>query len=701
MPVRFGMISSVVAMACGLGAAQPQLDRWRADLWLEGSRAVAAAAALEHVHVDARESRRVVELLLPEAFRPGTPARYATRFRFVLGCADLPNLFASLPENRPWAAATSLKKIHVYARADHLPVICRALRSSDSRIRAAAAEAFNAAVACTDRHRATIASTLGALAGDRFPERPRGGFPARLRQSLRLLYVEEHEELGELYAEAWVQRWLAEEVPSADDAGLLIDLVRVAREHDLPGLHLQALRGLGRIPELAEKPRWPELANPDDVEAQLFVLAARAARGSAAARRELRDHATRSPLAFALLLDGDADAARQIARAMLADESRGTLLEEIATELSEQRALYGLNWDPGVFAPLGDAARQAGARSLALALLRLPGLRQRSVADALATAFASAAKTGTLPAGFGPGPAALDETDQEDTLGHLEVLFPKRLRDALRSWSGSEDAIVRTFGCRFLARLGDPESAARLVAWMEGRDEDAHEDFHRLARTRSPVVVRFLRDAGRPRALAQALGVPEPCAAGLEVPPKNDASPRARQFRRRLATGDGVGAVAALVTPPPDEKIANIGLVGHPAVTRYLRRLQSRRDLGLYWWATGQLMLQGDRAARAEVRDVVHAGRYMTMEALGDTRVLSLGHDPATIAYWIEELETNCCRISTYGGNVVGELLGFDGIARARGLETPKARVDRAWDPRRDTLRWSQILDRFVVVRGS
>lgn len=130
-----------------------------------------------------------------------------------------------------------------------------------------------------------------------------------------------------------------------------------------------------------------------------------------------------------------------------------------------------------------------------------------------------------------------------------------------------------------------------------------------------------------------------------------------------------------------------------------MREERSHRERSTYWWATGQLALQGDGSAREEVWRAIVRGQYMTMQDLGGIEVLSLGCNAAVLAYWLSDLESNCCRVHTYGGCVPAELLAFgEEIAWIPRFLTPVEQVARRYDPARHHLGWSRLIGGYVSV---
>jgi hypothetical protein len=100
-------------------------------------------------------------------------------------------------------------------------------------------------------------------------------------------------------------------------------------------------------------------------------------------------------------------------------------------------------------------------------------------------------------------------------------------------------------------------------------------------------------------------------------------------------------------TPPPGTSAPP-----SPAETaRQLARL-ARGEEEDVTVALSRLMLAGHVTARWEYWSALRAGRYHWINAHGnDLHGLTLGWDPATFPHWIEDLDSNCCRVS---GEVAG-----------------------------------------------
>ena len=290
---------------------------------------------------------------------------------------------------------------------------------------------------------------------------------------------------------------------------------------------------------------------------------------------------------------------------------------------------------------------------------------------------------------------------QLELIGFLESTRPKRFRALLRRWSFSSRPRVEGMALGILLRLGDPPSGDWLVDYVEeiaaGERADldlpysGDLDFETaLGLSPSPDVAAYLRkrDAGLlvwHAALAMTMGLSARGAQAFEraVSYVEDQS----EIDAMLLAGRPFEALALGLEAYPVDESGSLFEIGHikgDGVAAWLRGVQARRDLGLYAWATGQLSLMGDPAARAETWAVIRAGRYHWLYQL-DERVLTNNGSPEMMPFWIGELRSQCCRISMGSSNLYDDLLDdslawFHG-ARRRGGMTSSEWAERRWRP--------------------
>ena len=64
------------------------------------------------------------------------------------------------------------------------------------------------------------------------------------------------------------------------------------------------------------------------------------------------------------------------------------------------------------------------------------------------------------------------------------------------------------------------------------------------------------------------------------------------------------------------------------------------------WMQVALRALAGDVAARADFWSAARAGRYRWIHHRFDKELFTLGFDSGTLPHWVNDLESNCCRIS-------------------------------------------------------
>jgi hypothetical protein len=720
-----------------------RIEILRAGLRLaDGPAAVACASRLGAEHLDAWESRRVIDLLLPVAFSSVTEADYNSSLRFILGCDDLPRLFESMPDGGPWDEEVRLGKIHVYVRAEHLPVIAPKLLSADPRVRSAAEEAVSSGLQYTDKHREAVAAVFWQLAGRKpdgsdadapsDPEPALPGLSLWLRRMLQVAILEDHESIDTVGAAAWTLRWLATEIPGPLDVPLLLDIAGRLRLLKFSEGLCVALRALGRVSGDATPVEWDALASGEGEAASYAALGARARRGDRIALSELKDLAQKSGLALAFLFDAVPEQALGHISTLIKEGRLGGLHDSDRGEESEFVCMetlagnYALDWDRFLLKSATNdlIAPQTPLRDLCFAFLRLPGFRTKIVAGEIMRRLEGHLNSGDFSAWLPELDHRICGSDRETLMSALEVTDGGRLRSLLRGWARADIAEARDLGCRYLLLLGDPLCWKPLMEWILDNDPRV-ETMKLLGRSSCPELVEYLKALPAPWELGQESGLsPElasaietgaclaalACALGVAEDFELDETfdegfPRGRTAWNRMRGGDVQGALDDMLAALQEAGSAETGRMSrgisncdHPAARSYLEELRQRRELGRYWWATGQLAIMGDEEARAEIWDVVRTGRYGTCEEIGDVRALSLGRNVHALNYWVSELESNCCRVHTLAGSAFFEEISLS--VTDGGLSTLSAGVARQYVPNVDELRRSRILGMFVVVPG-
>lgn len=605
--------------------------------------AVPAAAALTYKEVDAVEAERVMELLLPEGLRHGSPVDF-DELRSLLGTTEVPAciLYAARSRRLSEHRATVYGQLHRLPRAETLPFLAWFEDAEEAEVRERVGELWQPA----DR-------TL------RFPDAAMGwlGLPAgasrdeRARAALRDFVKDPSVGLGGPVL--WAVRDFA---PTADDTALLRRALDLALEappsepHALPATAWTLLLALGRLTADATRARLREVID-DRLDADQVVLAtaALARQGDANALDELV-HRSRDAGqgAFAVLASL---APRRAGRALLS-----RLLEEadplhwddavlVAAEAVESALQYGVTIPPETWLGLeAEVARRLDdPRRLWRVARSIPGLRTRRIAARLDALLLAAP-----PHIVSDDDEHDDEHDDEDddrawdrdtlreALGFLVTADPARTTTRLRSWAAF-DAASRPTPLAGLAR-------EVLVAL---RDEAS-----RAALLSDPLAPWLTSQA-----LARWPG-PGPLAA---LWARIDAPARSADDRAD-DRDDDLDAVAQALGWPADVPLFNGGLAEReraPA-TEALRRGDLEALRALYpdperlpgpgelpvWRRLGREALAGRREARRDFWSALRAGRYRWFHGRFEPDVHTLGFDPSTLPHWVEDLDSNCCRIS-------------------------------------------------------
>lgn len=688
---------------------------FRAGLRLpDGPAAVACAARLPWKWLDERESARCVALLTPVLFAPDSPVDFE-EFRSYLGSDELGPILEMLISGSPEVDADqdpagAVSELHRIVRAEHFPALCRLAVHPDEGLRDAAFGALHTALANTDAHREAFARVLLAHWQDRLVEGPEvppedgTGYPALLREVLRRCFVARE---GDRTIEQWALRWMNDVSPGPGDAELLLAMEETGLLS--PGAESSLLLALGGLRDgetgAILEARLAAAATGEEGRSLLAAaLAASARRGSEEAARRLRALAGEDPTAFVLLAERDPAAAASLLRGMLVhpdpetaawarDWVRWTLIRGEQLERPLPDALFeGIE-------EVALASSMDGAALARLGSLH-PTLATRRLARAAVERLARAE------------PGSLDPRE----VGFLEVAAPEEFRAHLRERAAEPlepENPAAGEALAWLLRWGDPPSGARLAAWVEARRAEGEEfegSLGLLARSPCPEAEALL--AG----LAAGEGWPhEALSAYADLHGFEGGSlgfilfnheeslpdPALREeFRRLVLAGRPMDALAAVLAARPDHEGWDLGAVDDPRVRAHLEGLRDRRSPGLHRYATEQLLLAGDAAAREELWSAYRAGRYRWIDE-ADREPLTLGDDLSTLPFWIGELESACCRFykpAWFLDNWFGiQPFDFQGDRDTDSLVVPAAVLRRWWDRVGTRLRWSRIAEEFVV----
>jgi len=620
--------------------------------------AIPCAAARSYEELDAWESERVMELLLPGGCRAGAPGDF-DEFRGILGSAELPAQMQYLVRARRTAMGKEyiFGQNHRIARRENIPAFLWFARTED-----------DASLTGVGQLYMPINSTYDPSQYVKDPGGLRGpGLPPALREWLKP------------DTDLWVPCglwWLNEVTPLESDAPALLDFARWAFH---PGgdenSRAAAVRVLGRVHDAASERLLREVAArtwpPGYCYATgkglpLLALASLARRGHPDALGALAEYEPEPWMALGPLLEAAPGFATAWLRARLLDpgafEEGCETLRQTLRELSPQ----GVRLDGTLFAGFAEAAiaSKLDGHALARIAVTVPGCRRAALAE---VAFSRLDPKAWLPE---------DEEDEIqpdlDAAAFLYSADPERFVAVLRRWSNDTDERVRRLAIRMLLHIGDPRSADKLVA-AAGR-----ADYEMLARTHAPAVERFLieqAEAGSDEArggLFEYLGI-------TSLFPQDVAT-----TVKHMQTGEAIPELLNGLANAEERKVyPELGLLKDPRVLGWLREQWRARafpctDL------LGALVLAGDRDARAELWSIVRCGRHFWLYSHFDERIFTLDWDFSTLPHWTEELDSNCCRVAGGLEDIFMEELGLSWLYGRpwSGLGEPrsqKARTDLLW----------------------
>jgi len=685
--------------------------------------------------LDVEENRVAVDHIVNAVLDPAiaTPPGEFWHLLEHFSAADIPRLHEQFRGVDPALLDyASVKLLHKVTHAEHLPQVIASLidagvadRVDDDRVWLVCEN--------TDRHRVDVARCLvGDAAIDAQGGTP-AGLPPALRASLRRLLAGQ-----EIYGGAreryrnWVVRWLRDSVPDDSDASILLRVEDAGWGSTVALWSMRHLRDPDTHALLRERAKFDDpSADTDPSDTEIAARASLAARGDAESADWLRRVSVRDGLALALyvelwpesgvdavtevLLDPGADADWEDAE----DTPVRRCLSALWGALESDGLDHGVSWRADVFAGLEERVLASD----------VPPSRVLGIADVLPTLWTERVarwvveRLGDAPpqeevVDVGDVGDVDDVVDGEwhvyDEYALLELATPDRFRATLRRWATDERPGVRATVQHLLLVLGDPESGPMLVEALRAGGHTlpgfSNVGIRELARSPSPVVDAYLREVATTadpsvpremrwdalRGLAILGGLPE----SVEFDPAWDNyvvdDALEAEVRDLVLRGRAVDAFVRILEASPDVPRDAAGDVDDPRVTRYLRRLQRERHLKLYSWATAELAIQGDPAARAEQWAALKRGLYRWCDNV-DERQATIGYDLGLVPHWAEFIEASDCQEPT--ARVPLEHLFDVDVQTSKGYGHTGAAAWRAW--RRDrpgAFAWSRITEQFVPV---
>lgn len=661
----------------------------RRGIWSQDPEvSIAAAARLDYDQVDARESERVMELLLPEGQRRGGPADLDL-LRSIIGSSEVPAFVQYVTR----AARTSpprgsiFSPLHRVMRAEHLPWLCYLERVEELDAIDDNGDMWMPAGYTARAMRERLAVTYVGDPG------PRVGDPARAL--MRSGLVSPEEEFGK--SELWLINDLQ---PEAADADLLLRFARdrLARrkEGEEPYALWAALRALGRVQDDASESFLQELAEERSVTGHT-AAAALLQRGSTLARALLTERGLQGGPVLLILADASPRAAARVLGASLAAEDRRDVAPGVFRypEQYDFDFMIGARLRPEVLIGLEPAllASAPDATRLARAALRVPGCATRRVAAALFDELENDAARPLL--------GGEDEDEDEDALQRAwwassaeEVLAFLHAADAERLTAllsylvlseDDDDTAWQDVALDCLFLLGDKRHVDRMLARY---GDDGCVDADSAKRIDGPVLRAWLAARSqdedlKPAVRADALDVLA-VLEGWPLPTFDlDEFPEAKQAEVAEWVRQGLIDRVRAAYPEPE------ALTG-----------DHRWRASQVWVQLGYRAVEGDTQARAAFWSACRAGRYRWTHNNFDETLHTLGRDWATYPQWISDLDSNCCRVSDgladalfERGLGMGDLYGTEKAGFGRPLSE---RVWEWFDLQGGALGWSAILGRWI-----
>lgn len=629
--------------AAAARAEAVRLERLRRAIWAKDPAiAVVAAAALEADDVDVVEAERVMELVLPEGVRDGSPVEFGSLRRLV-GTNEVPACVVYAARMRATSDARSsiYGNFHRMSRAEMLPFLAWFDRVEEPEVLEHVGELWQP----DDRTLRYARERMGWRAPDDVPAAGDGDLARRaVRDCL------EDSTFGLGAPGLWLVR---EFTPRAGDAPTLLACARMIVETRPKWSHTEyadawvLLGALGRLGDDASLEFLTGVATGGDTDetTALVAEAAIARRGGpagAAAIRTLVERSRDDWDAWTLLVAVAPRAgARALCARLLAEKDLVAWDGAIggARALVENAYRLGVRIPPDALLGLEAEVVRAvpSAQALATAAVRVPGLRTRRVATRLLELLEAETSPPSLLEEE-PGPWWNDEV-LDETIGFLLGAEPVRTTALLRRWAAPPVTMEAAQVARgALLRLGDRPSLAMLLPWLRapgGERGSQYADLDTAARLRLPEVVQALRawiEALPPnhedrnellRALVVALGWPDEAWVDVE---QDDDVPAERQAEVVAAVLRGdLGPLRAAYLHP--EKLPGPG----------------ERPV---WKRIGRAAAAGDREARGAFWSAMRAARYKWVHYHFEPWLQTLGRDPSTLPHWAEDLDSNCCRIS-------------------------------------------------------
>ncbi len=647
------------------------VDVLRAGLRLpEGPAAITCAGALDASFLDDWEARRVVDLLMPIAIGSHPSVDFDDRFRFILGSVDVPSVFEAL-NNHKGTERVYLGKIHKIMRSKDVDLALGTSQFSNSMALRFALDLFYSATGYDNLKRQSIAKAICRLLGLEISHRETaGGFNPALSTLLRSIFIQpnlQHQKrLGDLVdtLPGWLLRWMSDSKPAVVNRQLLLDLANRFEADGMRSEHAIVLLKFGGFTNEADVKMLSRLAmsNP-------FATTALLLRGVSGSRDSLERLALTDPAALALLAEYAPDRFLQIvSEALIADvrisQRQVAIFGKAMNDISRR---FSIHWSHQTLSKVRHVlelnARINPVGALALGVT-IPYCQSRTLAR-IALSKMNSATTDNERIRFeeelGEKTGGLSRKTVRKIIAFLNEVEPLRFRKWLRACSKSKSNYLASYYTGILFQLGDTAAGGLLLEYAKRLLDHSgtpqlplrnaipydYEILSLLAKSRNSQVDAFLSRQSIFGA-ATLLGLSPSVSEFLEGNTPEDL----QETVEKALTDRDANKALSLVLDTIDlrEKLTYVNVDfskdAHECVLKWLRKVQGRRELGMWAWATGQLSLCGCEKARRSVWNIIKDGRNFWLDEWPES-VLTNGYDGKAMGFWIPELRSQCCRILT------------------------------------------------------
>lgn len=664
------------------------------------------------------ELARAATVAVPKVLAKGSPLDVDAA-QALVGSVDVPAILARAGALPDLLASNWLGHAHRMMRAEHVPALDVAARAATGQLRATLVDDAALVAEYSGLHEERVVALQGWALGATAEPRA-DGLPQPLRALLSWLVRDHADARGQFpnqdvpwtyrIRRAPVARWLRRATPSAADTDLLLGVA------DLPDAALRAA-AYAAMGALACEPTKARLTAAADA-GSATAAAALARRGDDARLDALLQATTANELASGLAVASPARRLRFAADLLAADADVASgqlqaVAEAAAGCLGSDAPPFDDAWFDGLEA-IAFAAPDLAPATLRALLAAIPSCATARLCDRL-LAMPPAAWLASAT----PGITLVDELGLEvdddpwagdvgwrGALPLLEATRPDALRTVLRAALAGDDVPARDAAARLLLRLHDTPSAAALVAWVRAQPEPP---WRALGDLGGAVAMAALKAAAADadddglRTLAQALALADGMPRALATEWFTDDA--AASVARLL----GDGAAAAFVAdaqgrdePLPVDDLAALAGWRDPAAEAYLPAAVAAASAAwdeeqtVYWrWVAA--VARGDDDGLAALRALLRDGRYALQSTFDGRRAAAvLGRE--ALAFWIDELGSNCCRKSDLADDAFAALFGAEPQSAEEDVEPAAARLRRRLLPLQGRLRWSMLANGLVVA---